>query len=97
MAFQDRSKSMRSWWKRNGLVVAASITVVVGSVVYLLAPTPLPTFVWTAYAPLSSNPDYSQPTYFTDQHLIGAVLAVLGLIMLAGAVGFRLGLTKRAP
>lgn len=87
---------MRSWWKRNALVVAGLVAILVGSVVFLLAPTTVPAFGWTAYTPLSSSPDYSRSTYFTDQHLVGAVLAVLGLIIFAGAVGFRLGSTRRA-
>ncbi|AZI57515.1 hypothetical protein EH165_04405 [Nakamurella antarctica] len=97
MTFKDRSTSMWSWWKRNALVLAALVTVLVGSVVFLLAPTTVPAFGWTAYTPLSSSPDYSTPTYFTDGHLVGISLAVLGLIMLAGAIGFRVGSTRRAP
>lgn len=88
----------RSWWYRNGLVVAALVIVVVGAAIFLLAPTTVPLYGWTAYTPLSSGTDYAdyaRKSYLTEQHLVGAGIAVLGFITLAGAVGFRLGSRRR--
>ncbi len=96
MATGVRPPNTRSWWRRNALVVAALVIVIAGSLVFLVAPTTVTVYGWTAYTPLSSGPDYSRTSYLTDQHIVGAALAVLGLITLAGAVGFRLGLRRRA-
>ena len=95
MATGLRPPSTRSWWRRNALVIAALFIVIAGSLVLLLAPTTVPAYGWTAYTPLSSGPDYSTTSFLTNQHILGASLAVLGLITLAGAVGFRLGLGRR--
>ncbi len=91
MAIGVRRPGTRSWWRRNALIVAALAFVVAGAAVFLLAPTTVPVYGWTAYTPLSSGPDYSRTSYLTAQHVVGAGIAVLGLITLAGAVGFRLG------
>lgn len=89
---------MRSWWYRNGVIVAALVIVVVGSAIFLLAPTTVPLYGWTVYTPLSSGPDFvdfARKSYLTEQHLVGAGIAVVGFITLAGAVGFRLGSRRR--
>ena len=95
MATGLRPPSTQSWRRRNAFVIAAVGIVIAGSLVFVVAPTTVPAYGWTAYTPLSSGPDYSRTSYLTDQHLVGAALAVLGLIALAGAVGFRLGLRRR--
>lgn len=80
------------------MAVTAVILVAAGAAVFLLAPTTVPAFGWTAYTPLTSGPDfadYARRSYLTGQHLTGAGIAVLGFIMLAGAVGFRLGSRRR--
>jgi heme/copper-type cytochrome/quinol oxidase subunit 1 len=79
------------WWRRNGVVLVAAALLVVGAVVFLLAPTTVPVYGWTAYAPLSPGVDFLRTSYLTPQHIVGAALVVLGLVLMAGAVGFRLG------
>lgn len=93
-----RSPRTRSWWHQNAVAVAALVFIAAGAAVLLLAPTTVPAFGWTAYTPLSSGSDfadYARKSYLTEQHLIGAGIAVLGLIMLAGAVGYRVGSRRR--
>ena len=52
-------------------------------------------FGWTAYAPLS-NPDMViSPPFPTPAMWLGGALAAVGLALLAGWVGFRLG--RRGP
>ncbi len=79
------------WWRRNGVTVVAGAVFVAGVVVFLLAPTTVPVYGWTAFTPLSPGNDFLRTSYLTPQHLIGAAIAAFGLIVLAGAVGFRLG------
>ena len=89
----------RSWWRRNGLTAAALVLVVAGAVVFVLAPTAVPAYGWTAYTPLSTGSDfadYARKSYVTGLHLVGAGIAVLGFVLLAGAVGFRLGSRRRS-
>lgn len=98
MAIAVRPPSARSWWRRNAVTVAALVLVVAGAGVFVLAPTAVTDFGWTAYTPLTSGSDFAdfaRKSYLTEQHLVGAGIAVLGFILLAGAVGFRLGSRRR--
>lgn len=75
MASAVRPTNTQSWWYRNGVIVGALVIVVVGTVVFMLAPTAVPLYGWTAYTPLSSSPDfadYARKSYLTEQHLVGA-------------------------
>lgn len=96
MAIGIRPPKTRSWWRRNAVTVAALVLVVAGAAIFVLAPTAVHSYGWTAYTPLTSGPDFARTSYLTERHLIGAGIAVLGFIMLAGAVGFRLGSRRRA-
>lgn len=96
MAIRVWPPRTRQWWQRNALSVAALVVVGAGSTVFLVAARAVRAYGWTAYTPLTSGPDYSRTSYLTGQHIVGAALVGLGLIMLAGAVGFRLGTRRRA-
>jgi len=79
--------------RRWGLLVLGLIGMIVG-VVLLTRPAPA-SFGWTAYAPLSNTvyvPPVVGSTFFP-----GVVLALVGLAVTAGWVGFALGrrTTKR--
>lgn len=70
--------------KKYGLVVGAVVLFVAGLV--LVMTTPL-SFGWSAYAPLS-DVTFSP---FSPGLIVGWVLVVIGLVLAAGWVGFRLG------
>lgn len=91
--------AQQSWWRRNAVTVAALVIMATGAAVFVFAPTAVTTYGWTAYTPLTSGPDYAdfaRKSYLTAQHLLGAGIAMLGLITLAGAVGYRLGARRRS-
>lgn len=76
--------------RRFGILILGIVLVVVGAVGYV-ALFPQPSFGWTAYAPLTNTTFEPRPEtfdYFGD-------LAVVGLLLIAGWIGFRLG--RRAP
>lgn len=72
-----------------------AFALVVGGVVVLATADPV-SFGWFAYAPLSGD-SFSMPwaLAWTTRQVIGAALAVLGLVLGAGAAGYLLG--RRAP
>ncbi len=72
------------------MIVVASVLIGAGAVVFLLAPTKVPFYGWTAYTPLTSGPEYARTSYTTGQHLLGAAITAVGLIALAAAIGGRL-------
>lgn len=73
--------------RKYGLVLAGLVLVIVGAIL-LLTPTTVG-FGWTAYAPLSSSTFF--PTWPTASTLAGLALLILGLVTIAGWVGFRIG------
>jgi heme/copper-type cytochrome/quinol oxidase subunit 1 len=93
---RDDRPGSDSWWRRYLVLVVGVVMVVAGGAVLLLAPTAVPVYGWTAYTPLSSGTDYSRTSYLTQQHLIGALVVVVGLIVVAAAIGFRLGARRRS-
>ncbi|VXB43764.1 hypothetical protein [Nocardioides sp. AX2bis] len=83
------------WW-------ILGLVLVVGGVVLGLANQPGPAdFGWFAYTPLSEDPDWTMGwgdspldgsvVIVSWWQLAGAALAAIGLLVVAAAVGFRLG------
>lgn len=71
------------------LLGTAVLLVLVGAAVMLFSPA---TFGWTAYAPLSSTAfSFSGMYPLTPQRAAGAGLAVLGLLLVVGLLGWVLG------
>lgn len=77
------------------LVAVLSLVLVVSGVVILVTADPV-TFGWFACAPLSGD-STSAPwaPAWTNRQAVGAALAVLGLLLGAGAAGHLIG--RRAP
>ena len=77
-----------------------ALLVVVGALVFAAA-NRTPDFGWSAYTPLQESPsgDLSGVSFtladgavlWTGQHVLGAGLVVLGLLVLTGAVAWQLG------
>jgi hypothetical protein len=79
------------------------VLVVAGAVVFAAANRSPADFGWTSYAPLEPGPlgPYDSETFvtfddgwtmfWTSGHLLGAVLVVLGLLVLAAVGGWLLG------
>jgi hypothetical protein len=77
------------WW-------LAGLALVVPGVAMLLAsrPDPVPAdFGWYAYTPLTEG---SSVLMWTGWQLAGAGVAVLGLLLLASGLGYRLGRRRSA-
>lgn len=72
--------------RKYGLVVLGVVLSAVGAVLLLTQPV---SFGWTAYAPLSSATFV--PPGPTPGMIAGLVLLVVGLMVVAGWVGFRIG------
>lgn len=76
-----------------------AVLAVAGALVFAAANRGPADFGWSAYAPLrETRADYSNAVTFSDgavlwtrQHLLGAGLLVLGLLVLTGAVAWLLG------
>jgi heme/copper-type cytochrome/quinol oxidase subunit 1 len=79
---------------RGGYLLAAvgAVLLVIGIVVVTTQPVG---FGWTAYAPLTDVT--FTPPFPTPAMWIGGALAAVGLALLAGWVGFRLGQRSRHP
>jgi heme/copper-type cytochrome/quinol oxidase subunit 1 len=73
------------------VVVLGAAALVVGIV--LLSQPATPSFGWTAYAPLSHT-TYA-PSLVNGTSVLGAVLAAVGLVLVAGWVGFIVGRRTR--
>lgn len=72
--------------RNYGLLLVGGVLSVVGAVLVVTQPV---SFGWTAYAPLSSNSFV--PPWPTPGVVAGLVLLFVGLVTIAGWVGFRLG------
>lgn len=75
-----------------GVAAAGAVLLVIGIVVVTTQPVG---FGWTAYAPLTDVT--FTPPFPTPAMWIGGALAAVGLTLLAGWVGFRLGRRSRHP
>lgn len=77
-------------------LIHSGVLAVTGALVILLAPQASASFGWFAYQPLSDA--VFVPGGFivlTQAAIVGAVLAIVGLIGLAAVVGFALGRRRR--
>jgi heme/copper-type cytochrome/quinol oxidase subunit 1 len=74
--------------RRFGILVLGAILVIAGVAIYAIA-FPRPSFGWTAYAPLTSTTFV--PTPFPNPIDYAMAMIVIGLVLVAGWVGFRLG------
>lgn len=72
--------------RKYGVLALGAVLTVAGAVLMLTQPV---SFGWTAYAPLSSNTFV--PPWASSGMIAGFLLLVLGLVAIAGWVGFRLG------
>jgi heme/copper-type cytochrome/quinol oxidase subunit 1 len=72
--------------RRFGVLLAGILFLAVGVAGYAVS-VPQPSFGWTAYAPLTGTTFTPHPTTF-DYFL---ALAVVGLVLIAGWVGHRIG------
>ncbi len=72
--------------RKYGVLALGAVLTVAGAVLIFTQPV---SFGWTAYAPLSSNT--FAPPWPTPGTIAGSVLLILGLVAIAGWVGFRLG------
>jgi heme/copper-type cytochrome/quinol oxidase subunit 1 len=75
--------------RRFGILIIGILLVISGVVVNRITP-PVASFGWTAYAPLTSE------TYVPGFPRIASVLVVLGLVLIAGWIGFRIGRRRSA-
>jgi heme/copper-type cytochrome/quinol oxidase subunit 1 len=75
-----------------GVAAAGAALLVIGIVLVTTQPM---SFGWTAYAPLTDVTFV--PPFPTPAMWLGGILAVTGLALLAGWVGFRLGRRARHP
>lgn len=71
------------------LLGAAAVLVLVGGGMLLFAPV---SFGWTAYAPLSDESfSFSGMYPLTTDRAVGAGLAIVGLLLVVGVLGWVLG------
>jgi len=79
-----RVATIRKFWAP----FLGGLLVVVGVIVVRVAPA---SFGWFAYAPLSSSESLFFPTFPSPWFYGGAALAIAGLLLIAGWIGFLLG------
>lgn len=81
------------WIRANRLFTAGLGIAVVGLVLILVAavsaPPPTQSFGWFAYAPTAINPVFT--TGPTAGEIFGSSLAGVGLVLIAGALGYLRG------
>ena len=75
--------------RKYGVLAVGVVLTLAGAVLMLTQPV---SFGWTAYAPLSSNT--FAPPWLSPGMIAGLVLLILGLVAIAGWVGFRLGRSR---
>lgn len=75
--------------RKYGLLLVGGVLSVVGAALVVAQPV---SFGWTAYAPLSSTT--FAPPWPTAGMIAGFQLLILGLMAIAGRVGFRLGRSR---
>ncbi len=74
--------------RRFGILALGAILVIAGVAIYVVA-FPRPSFGWSAYAPLTATTFL--PTPFPNLIDYAMAMIVIGLVLVAGWVGFRLG------
>ena len=80
------------------LLVTALAAIVIGTTVILTAPTPPPSFGWSAYAPLSEAEFAGERSIsLTTTELVGSFLLITGVTALAFWCGFAFGRRPRQP
>ncbi|MEP6842042.1 MAG: hypothetical protein ABJA11_00890 [Pseudolysinimonas sp.] len=77
--------------RRYGILALGLIGMIVGAI--LLASRPTASFGWTAYAPLSNTAFV--PPFATPSLYLGVALLAIGLVLVAGWIGFALGRRRR--
>ncbi|WP_157485686.1 MULTISPECIES: hypothetical protein [unclassified Frigoribacterium] len=76
--------------------VAGVVVLVVGVVVLAIAGAQPVSFGWFAYAPLSDTTFTAEGVHvFSTASLVGAVIVVIGLLVLAAWLGYRRGVRRR--
>ncbi|KQO47678.1 hypothetical protein ASG28_09515 [Frigoribacterium sp. Leaf415] len=72
------------------------VVLVVGVVVLAIAGAQPVSFGWFAYAPLSDTTFTAEGVHvFSTASLVGAVIVVIGLLVLAAWLGYRRGVRRR--
>ena len=84
------------WLKRSGLQWAGVILFVVGLILFVTARGEVTAFGWTAYTPLDQSAPGWPVAYLSARRVIGLGVGIAGLILVAGAIGFRLGVRRAA-
>lgn len=89
--------SVWSWlWRQRGLVVGL-LLVATGAAVTVMGARGDSTFGWFAYAPLSDSVFPAAGDFVVRRlTVIGLVLLVIGLVWVAGVVGYRLAASRRS-
>ncbi len=89
--------------RRFAWLGVAIVLIAVGGVLAATSPAGPADFGWFAYTPLD-DPDWSMSwrdggtvVLLTRARLVGYAVLVLGLVVLAGWAGFRLGRRRQAP
>lgn len=83
---------LRLWWLGlvgAALVVGGGITVAVAQFTPITA-----SFGWYAYAPLAHTTFVPPQTSRTVPTVVGTLLLTAGAVLVAGVIGFRLGVRK---
>ncbi|MET1052584.1 MAG: hypothetical protein ABWX65_08100 [Mycetocola sp.] len=83
------------WVRRHAVLLAGALLAVGGSIAVVVTSAPAQaTFGWVAYASLedavliASSPVWQKPVF------VGIVVAVVGLIVIAAALGYRAGVRR---
>jgi heme/copper-type cytochrome/quinol oxidase subunit 1 len=79
--------------RRFGVLAVGIAAIVAGMVVYQFRPTPVASFGWVAYAPLS---DSTFVPFLGSAVWAAGLLVLIGFVLVAGWVGFAFG-RRRAP
>ena len=78
------------------VLAVGSVLSVVGVVVLVVASARPVSFGWFAYAPLSDTTFTADGVnLFSTASLVGAVVLVIGLLVLAAGLGYRRGVRRR--
>lgn len=78
--------------RRFGVLAVGIAAIVAGVVVYQFRPTPVASFGWVAYAPLS---DSTFVPFVGSEVWAAGLLVLLGFVLVAGWIGFALGRPRR--
>jgi heme/copper-type cytochrome/quinol oxidase subunit 1 len=79
------------WLQRNAVIICGLVVFLVGVVLFVTAGGNALTVGWTAYTPLSGDGPEWPVGYLNRQRVAGIVVVIVGLVVISGALGFKLG------